>query len=122
MAQEIRVQLHKVDFGKIKARGNIVIHDKVRINISVIEGKSGPFVSYPSYKKQDGTWESYVAPVSRDVSDLINQAVAEDYQMLISGTGKYSHGEVTTNGGSDKDTAAVANVKPEKVDDIKPPF
>ena len=122
MAQEIRVQLHKVDFGKVKARGNIIIHDKVRINISVIEGKSGPFVSYPSYKKQDGTWENYVAPVSRDVSDLINQAVVEDYQMLISGTGKYSHGGTESNGSSDKDTANVSNVKPEKVDDIKPPF
>lgn len=122
MAQEIRVQLHKADFGKVKARGNIVIHDKLRINISVIEGKSGPFVSYPSYKKQDGTWENYVAPVSRDVSDLINQAVVEDYQMLISGTGKYSHGGTESNGSSDKDTANVSNVKPEKVDDIKPPF
>ena len=52
MAQEVRVQLHKAESGKVKARGNIVIHDKVRIEISVVEGKSGLFVSYPSLKSR----------------------------------------------------------------------
>ena len=122
MAQEVRVQLHKAESGKVKARGNIVIHDKVRIEISVVEGKSGLFVSYPSFKKQDETWFSYVSPVSRDVADSINQAVIEDYQMMVAGTGKYAHSEAQPNNSADKDTANVADVKPEKPDDVKPPF
>ena len=51
--------------GSTLARGFVKFGGFVQINISIYSGRNGPFVLFPSYKKQDGTYQETAGPVSK---------------------------------------------------------
>jgi hypothetical protein len=65
--------------GSTLARGFVKIEGFVQINISIYSGRNGPFVAFPSYKKQDGTWQETAGPVSKESREAITAAVLSAY-------------------------------------------
>lgn len=65
--------------GSTLARGFVKIEGFVQINISIYSGRNGPFVAFPSYKKQDGTWQETAGPVSKESREAITAAVLNAY-------------------------------------------
>ena len=71
--------------GSTLARGFVKIGGFVQINISIYSGRNGPFVAFPSYKKQDGTWQETAGPVSKESREAITAAVLNAYNRTSSG-------------------------------------
>lgn len=65
--------------GSVLAKGFVKLGGFVQINITLFSGRSGPFISFPSYKKQDGTWQETAGPVSKEFREAITAAVVEAY-------------------------------------------
>lgn len=65
--------------GSTLARGFVKIGGFVQINISIYSGRNGPFIAFPSYKKQDGTWQETAGPVSKESREAITAAVLNAY-------------------------------------------
>lgn len=64
---------------KLLALGTITLNNCIKINVSLMEGKEGPFVSLPSHKQKD-KYYSIVFVSDREVMDAINEAVIEAYE------------------------------------------
>lgn len=65
--------------GSTLARGFVKFGGFVQINISIYSGRNGPFVLFPSYKKQDGTYQETAGPVSKEAREAITAAVLSAY-------------------------------------------
>ena len=67
---------------RIKAMASITFNGALRLNgCRIIEGAKGPFLSYPSEKKQESdNWISYAHPIDRSASEKIQDAVIEHWK------------------------------------------
>lgn len=65
--------------GNALAKGFVKIGGFVQINIVVYNGRNGLFIGFPSYKKQDGTYQETAGPVSKEAREAITAAVSKVY-------------------------------------------
>lgn len=76
--------------GNILAKGFVRIGGFVQINIAVLNGRNGPFVSYPSYKKQDGSYQETAGPAHKEAREAITAAVIQAYNNSANSTPSYN--------------------------------
>ena len=69
------------DKGKLKAIGSITLDDAFVVSgVGVVEGSKGLFVSFPSYKGNDGKYHDMAYPLSKELRETIQQAVMEEFR------------------------------------------
>ena len=76
--------------GNVLAKGFVRIGGFVQINIAVLNGRNGPFVSYPSYKKQDGSYQETAGPAHKEAREAITAAVIQAYSKGSNSTSSYN--------------------------------
>ena len=69
--------------GNQKAFGRIIIDDIFEVEVTLVEGKNGLFVSFPSKKSNTGKWFSLFRILDREVSDNLNEQVIYFYEKNI---------------------------------------
>lgn len=75
----------KRDSDKVVRAGYVKIGGMAQINISVMETNGRYWISYPSYKKADGTWQETAGPLNKEARDFILDCVISE--MNKSGSG-----------------------------------
>jgi len=79
---EVRITLR--DEPKLKAFANITFDDSFVIRgLKIINGQKGFFVSMPSRKRTDGSFQDIVHPVSVDLRKHIEDKVLEAFDRKI---------------------------------------
>ena len=76
--------------GNALAKGFVKIGGFVQINIVVYNGRNGLFIGFPSYKKQDGTYQETAGPVSKEAREAITAAVIQAYSKGSNSTPSYN--------------------------------
>ena len=82
MSVKVEVKLWPKREGGIGERqGFVKIDGFVQININVMKNdRGGYWISYPSYKKADGTWQETAGPVNKEARDFILDSVMKYMQ------------------------------------------
>ncbi|UCD64363.1 MAG: septation regulator SpoVG [Candidatus Zixiibacteriota bacterium] len=76
---EIRVTLR--DEERLKGFANVTFDDAFVIRgMKIIQGNNGFFVSMPSRKRPDGTYQDIAHPINSDMRRMIEEKVLEAYQ------------------------------------------
>ena len=76
---EVRVHLRGEE--KLKAFATLVFDDSFAVrNVKVIEGKNGLFVSMPSRKRKDGTYQDVAHPLNNETREMIEKEVISRYE------------------------------------------
>lgn len=76
---EIRVTLR--DEERLKGFANVTFDDAFVIRgMKIIQGNNGFFVSMPSRKRPDGTYQDIAHPVNKDMRQTIEMKVLEAYE------------------------------------------
>lgn len=76
---EVRITPREED-GRLKAFANITFDDCFVVRgLKVIDGNDGLFVSMPSRKRADGTYQDVAHPIENDTRHDIETAVLEAY-------------------------------------------
>lgn len=76
---EIRVTLR--DEERLKGFANVTFDDAFVIRgMKIIQGNNGFFVSMPSRKRPDGTYQDIAHPVNKDMRQMIEMKVLEAYE------------------------------------------
>ena len=76
---EIRVTLR--DEERLKGFANVTFDDAFVIRgMKIIQGNNGFFVSMPSRKRPDGTYQDIAHPVNKDMRTSIEMKVLEAYE------------------------------------------
>lgn len=79
---EIRVTLRNEE--RLKGFANVTFDDAFVIRgMKIIQGNTGYFVSMPSRKRPDGTYQDIAHPVNKDMRQLIEAKVLEAYEMEL---------------------------------------
>ncbi len=79
---EIRVTLR--DEERLKGFANVTFDDAFVIRgMKIIQGNTGYFVSMPSRKRPDGTYQDIAHPINKDMRQLIEQKVLEAYEAEV---------------------------------------
>lgn len=64
------------------AHGYVVLNDAFSVMLNVREGAYGPFISWPSYKANDGSYKDYAHPVTKAAHDAIVKSVMAVYNSI----------------------------------------
>lgn len=76
---EIRVTLR--DEERLKGFANVTFDEAFVVRgMKIIQGNNGFFVSMPSRKRPDGTYQDIAHPVSKDMRQTIEMKVLEAYE------------------------------------------
>jgi stage V sporulation protein G len=76
---EVRITLR--DEEKLKAFANVTFDDAFVVRgLKVINGTNGYFVSMPSRKRPDGTYQDIAHPINNEMRDKIEKAVLGKYE------------------------------------------
>ena len=76
---EIRLTMRNED--KLKAFANVTFDDAFVIRgMKIISGNKGLFISMPSRKRPDGTYQDIAHPVNTDMRRRLERAVLEAYE------------------------------------------
>ena len=76
---EIRVTLR--DEERLKGFANVTFDDAFVIRgMKIIQGNNGFFVSMPSRKRPDGTYQDIAHPINSDMRRMIEEKVLEAYE------------------------------------------
>lgn len=79
---EIRVTLRSEE--RLKGFANVTFDDAFVVRgMKIIQGNNGFFVSMPSRKRPDGTYQDIAHPVTKDMRQLIEAKVLEAYEMEL---------------------------------------
>jgi stage V sporulation protein G len=79
---EIRVTLR--DEERLKGFANVTFDDAFVIRgMKIIQGNNGYFVSMPSRKRPDGTYQDIAHPINSDMRRLIEEKVLEAYEAEV---------------------------------------
>ncbi|MCK4329845.1 SpoVG family protein [candidate division WOR-3 bacterium] len=66
---------------KLKAFASITFDDSFRVKgLRVVEGSNGLFVAMPSRRLPDGSFEDVAHPLTREMKDIIQDRVLEEYK------------------------------------------
>jgi stage V sporulation protein G len=76
---EVRITLR--DEEKLKAFANVTFDDAFVVRgLKVINGTNGYFVSMPSRKRPDGTYQDIAHPINNEMRRMIEDAVLGEYE------------------------------------------
>ena len=76
---EIRVTLRSED--RLKGFANVTFDDAFVVRgLKMIQGNNGYFVSMPSRKRPDGSYQDIAHPVTKEMRQLIEQRILEAYE------------------------------------------
>ncbi len=83
---EIRVTLR--DEERLKGFANVTFDDAFVIRgMKIIQGNNGYFVSMPSRKRPDGTYQDIAHPINSDMRRMIEEKVLEAYNAEVKSQG-----------------------------------
>ena len=83
---EIRVTLR--DEERLKGFANVTFDDAFVIRgMKIIQGNNGYFVSMPSRKRPDGTYQDIAHPINSDMRRMIEERVLEAYNAEVKSQG-----------------------------------
>jgi len=84
---EIRVTLRNEE--RLKGFANVTFDNAFVVRgMKIIEGGNGFFVSMPSRKRPDGTYQDVAHPVNRDMRRIIEESVLKAYQSELKSRAK----------------------------------
>ncbi|WP_290901684.1 SpoVG family protein [Ferroglobus sp.] len=85
MAEITEVRIYKTKGnGVIKAYASVSLDNEFVVKgIKIVEGESGLWVSMPSRKAKDGSYQDIFHPTSREAREKIVNAVLEAYKNQI---------------------------------------
>ncbi len=84
---EIRVTLR--DEERLRGFANVTFDDAFVIRgMKIIQGNNGFFVSMPSRKRPDGTYQDIAHPINKDMRDLIEKEVLAAYEKELQAQSK----------------------------------
>jgi len=76
---EIRVTLR--DEERLKGFANVTFDDSFVVRgMKIIQGNNGYFVSMPSRKRPDGTYQDIAHPINKQMRETIEKRVLEAYE------------------------------------------
>ena len=79
---EIRVTLR--DEERLRGFANVTFDDAFVIRgMKIIQGNNGFFVSMPSRKRPDGTYQDIAHPINKEMRDLIEHEVLAAYEKEV---------------------------------------
>ncbi len=79
---EIRVTLR--DEERLRGFANVTFDDAFVIRgMKIIQGNNGFFVSMPSRKRPDGTYQDIAHPINKEMRDLIEREVLAAYEKEV---------------------------------------
>jgi stage V sporulation protein G len=79
---EVRITLR--DEEKLKAFANVTFDDAFVVRgLKVINGTNGYFVSMPSRKRPDGTYQDIAHPINNEMRDKLEKAVLAEYERAL---------------------------------------
>lgn len=77
------VKIFPRDEAKLKAFASITFDDSFRVKgLRVVEGSNGLFVAMPSRKLPDGSFEDIAHPLTKEMKDIIQKRVLEEYKKI----------------------------------------
>ena len=77
---EVRITPRNDD-GRLKAFANITFDDCFVVRgLKIITGNEGLFVSMPSRKRGDGTYQDIAHPIDNDMRSAIEEAILDAYE------------------------------------------
>ncbi|UCC80673.1 MAG: septation regulator SpoVG [Candidatus Zixiibacteriota bacterium] len=83
---EIRLTLRNED--KLKAFANITFDNALVVRgLKIISGNKGLFISMPSKKRPNGTYQDIAHPINTDMRRMMERAVLEAYEKEIKKAG-----------------------------------
>jgi len=83
---EIRLTMRNED--KLKAFANVTFDNAFVIRgMKIISGNKGLFISMPSKKRPDGTYQDIAHPVNTDMRRILEKAVLDAYDREINKIG-----------------------------------
>lgn len=90
MARKNELEITEVRVYPAKKEGNMIAMASVTFNyefcvtgISVMKGKKGQFVSFPSRKNADGEYKDICFPLSKETRDYIQEEVMNVVEELL---------------------------------------
>jgi stage V sporulation protein G len=79
---EVRITLR--DEEKLKAFANVTFDDAFVVRgLKVINGNNGYFVSMPSRKRPDGTYQDIAHPINNEMRDKLERIVLAEYEKAL---------------------------------------
>jgi len=79
---EVRITLR--DEEKLKAFANVTFDDAFVVRgLKVINGNNGYFVSMPSRKRPDGTYQDIAHPINNEMRDQLERVVLAEYEKTL---------------------------------------
>ena len=69
--------------GNQKAYGSITVEGAIAIQIRVMEGKNGAFVSFPNRKLANGEYKDVAFPITKEARQQIIDLVLGEYEKLF---------------------------------------
>jgi stage V sporulation protein G len=79
---EVRITLR--DEEKLKAFANVTFDDAFVVRgLKVINGNNGYFVSMPSRKRPDGTYQDIAHPINNEMRDKLERVVLSEYEKAL---------------------------------------
>jgi stage V sporulation protein G len=79
---EVRITLR--DEEKLKAFANVTFDEAFVVRgLKVINGNNGYFVSMPSRKRPDGTYQDIAHPINNEMRDKLERAVLAEYERVL---------------------------------------
>jgi stage V sporulation protein G len=80
---EVKITLRNED--KLKAFVSVTFDNSFVIRgLKVINGKDGYFVSMPSRKRKDGTYQDIAHPINNDMRKLLENSILDEYERVRS--------------------------------------
>jgi stage V sporulation protein G len=85
---EVRITPREGD-GRLKGFANITFDDSFVVRgIRIVEGDDGLFVSMPSHRKPDGTYQDIAHPINNETRNAIESRIIGAYKNAIAGETK----------------------------------
>ena len=83
---EIRLTIRNED--KLKAFANVTFDNAlVVMGLKIISGNKGLFISMPSKKRPNGTYQDIAHPINTEMRRMVEKAVLEAYEKEINKAG-----------------------------------
>jgi len=103
---EVKISLRSED--RLKAFANVTFDDEFVVRgLKVIEGNTGYFVSMPSRRRPDGTYQDIAHPINNEMRSRLEDAVLSAYNEALdeAGAGEESDREGQPTGSDDFQSA-----------------
>jgi len=104
---EVKISLRNEE--RLKAFANITFDDEFVVRgLKVIEGNTGYFVSMPSRRRPDGTYQDIAHPINNEMRERLEKAVLSAYEEALARAAGAIHegpdtGEAGRDAGQDDD-------------------